>query len=47
VSPPGTNARAATIGLSFVSAITTLAVHALIGVYYCFDQLSSPLAERT
>ncbi|HEY0812271.1 MAG TPA: TMEM175 family protein [Pseudonocardia sp.] len=28
-----------TIGLSFVSAIATLAVHAALGVYYCFDQL--------
>jgi uncharacterized membrane protein len=29
----------ATIGLSFVSAITTLAVHAALAIYYCFDQL--------
>ena len=28
-----------TIGLAFVSAIATLAVHAAIAVYYCFDQL--------
>ena len=31
---------AATIGLSFVSAIATLAVHAAVALYYCFDQLS-------
>ncbi len=31
---------AATIGLSFVSAVLTLAVHAALGVYYCFDQLA-------
>jgi uncharacterized membrane protein len=30
----------ATIGLSFVSAIATLAVHAALALYYCFDQLS-------
>jgi uncharacterized membrane protein len=29
----------ATIGLSFVSAIATLAVHAALALYYCFDQL--------
>jgi uncharacterized membrane protein len=29
----------ATIGLSFVSAPLTLAVHALVALYYCFDQL--------
>lgn len=29
-----------TIALSFVSAIATLAVHAALGIYYCFDQLS-------
>ncbi len=29
----------ATIGLSFVSAIATLAVHAALAIYYCFDQL--------
>src|SRR5215470_1392335 len=28
-----------TIGLAFVSAVATLAVHAAIAVYYCFDQL--------
>jgi TMEM175 potassium channel family protein len=31
----------ATIGLSFVSAIATLTVHAALAVYYCFDQLST------
>jgi uncharacterized membrane protein len=30
----------ATIGLSFVSAVLTLAVHALLALYYCFDQLA-------
>ena len=29
-----------TIALSFVSAIATLAVHAALAIYYCFDQLS-------
>jgi hypothetical protein len=29
-----------TIGLSFVSAIVTLAVHAALALYYCFDQLT-------
>ncbi|HVQ89878.1 MAG TPA: TMEM175 family protein [Mycobacteriales bacterium] len=29
----------ATIGLSFISAIATLAVHGAIAIYYCFDQL--------
>ena len=28
-----------TIGLSFVSAIATLAVHGALAIYYCFDQL--------
>jgi hypothetical protein len=31
----------ATIGLSFVSAVLTLVVHALLAAYYCFDQLST------
>jgi uncharacterized membrane protein len=31
----------ATIGLSFVSAVLTLIVHALLALYYCFDQLTS------
>jgi uncharacterized membrane protein len=29
-----------TIGLSFVSAVAALAVHGLVAIYYCFDQLS-------
>jgi TMEM175 potassium channel family protein len=29
----------ATIGLSFISAIATLAVHGVLAIYYCFDQL--------
>jgi uncharacterized membrane protein len=32
----------ATIGLSFVSAVATLAVHAALAVYYCFDHLATP-----
>jgi len=32
----------ATIGLSFVSAIATLSVHAALALYYCFDQLRTP-----
>jgi uncharacterized membrane protein len=35
-----------TIGLSFVSAIATLSVHGALAVYYCFDQLATPRAER-
>jgi uncharacterized membrane protein len=31
----------ALIGLSFVSAVVTLAVHGLIALYYCFDQLTA------
>jgi uncharacterized membrane protein len=30
-----------TIGLSFVSAVITLIVHALLAAYYCFDQLAA------
>lgn len=30
-----------TIGLSFVNAILTLAVHAALAIYYCFDQLAT------
>ena len=30
----------ATIGLSFLSALLTLTVHALLALYYCFDQLA-------
>ncbi|MFL6162209.1 MAG: TMEM175 family protein [Jatrophihabitantaceae bacterium] len=29
-----------TIGLSFLSAVLTLIVHALLALYYCFDQLA-------
>ncbi len=36
---------AITIGLSFVSAVLTLAVHAALGLYYCFDQLSPARRE--
>ena len=36
----------ATIGLSFVSAIATLAVHGALALYYCFDQLATPRAKR-
>jgi uncharacterized membrane protein len=35
----------ATIGLSFISAPATLAVHAALAIYYCFDQL--PTIETT
>jgi uncharacterized membrane protein len=31
----------ATIGLSFVSAVLTLIVHAVLAAYYCFDQLAA------
>ena len=41
----GTVFYLATIGLSFVSAIATLAVHGALALYYCFDQL--PTARRT
>jgi len=36
----------ATIGLAFVSAVATLAVHAALAVYYCFDQLRTGRAGR-
>jgi TMEM175 potassium channel family protein len=36
----------ATIGLAFVSAVATLAVHAAVAVYYCFDQLRVPRTRR-
>jgi TMEM175 potassium channel family protein len=35
----------ATIGLAFVNAIATLAVHGALAIYYCFDQLAG--ADRT
>jgi uncharacterized membrane protein len=31
-----------TVGISFLSPIATLAVHGILAVYYCFDQLPSP-----
>jgi uncharacterized membrane protein len=34
----------ATVGLSFLSPIATLAVHGAIAVYYCFDQLRTGAA---
>jgi hypothetical protein len=39
----------ATIGLAFVNAIATLAVHAALAIYYCFDQLptSRPAGQTT
>jgi uncharacterized membrane protein len=36
----------ATVGLSFVSPIATLAVHGAMAVYYCFDHLPVPDGER-
>jgi hypothetical protein len=30
----------ALIGLAFVNAIVTLALHGLVAIYYCFDQLA-------
>ena len=36
----------ATIGLSFVNAIATLAVHGALALYYCFDQLATPRADQ-
>lgn len=35
----------ATVGLSFVTPVGTLAVHAALAVYYCFDQLRPGAAE--
>jgi uncharacterized membrane protein len=35
-----------TIGLSFVNAALTLAVHAALAIYYCFDQLPGIGAAR-
>lgn len=37
---PSYVAYLATIGLSFVSAIAALSVHAALALYYCFDQLT-------
>jgi uncharacterized membrane protein len=36
----------ATIGLSFINATATLAVHAALAIYYCFDQLPIVAAQR-
>jgi uncharacterized membrane protein len=36
----GSVVYAATIGLAFISAVATLAVHGLLGIHYCFDQLA-------
>jgi uncharacterized membrane protein len=36
----GTVLYIATIGLSYVNAIATLATHGALAVYYCFDQLA-------
>jgi uncharacterized membrane protein len=40
---------AGTVGLAFVSAIATLAVHAALAVYYCFNQLptTAPPSRET
>jgi hypothetical protein len=35
----GRRVEAFSDGLAFVNAIATLAVHAVIASYYCFDQL--------
>ena len=42
----GNVAYLATVGLSFISAIATLSVHAALALYYCFDQLATPSATR-
>jgi hypothetical protein len=42
----GNIAYLATIGLSFVSAIATLSVHAALAIYYCFDQLATSQSRR-
>jgi hypothetical protein len=36
---------AATIGLAYISPLAMLAAHALLAIYYCFDQLAP--ARRT
>jgi uncharacterized membrane protein len=40
---------AGAVGLSFLSAVAALALHGLLAVYYCFDQLTpgSPDADAT
>jgi uncharacterized membrane protein len=37
---------AATVGLAFVSAIATLAVHGALAIYYCFDQLPTARTDQ-
>jgi uncharacterized membrane protein len=37
----------ATVGLAFVNAIATLAVHGALAVYYCFDQLAGADRDRS
>jgi uncharacterized membrane protein len=41
----GSIVYAATVGLSFVSAVATLAVHGAIALYYCFDQISGRISS--
>lgn len=36
---------AGAVGLSFVSAVATLALHAALAIYYCFDQLTPSRAD--
>ena len=43
----GNIAYLATIGLSFVNAIATLAVHGALALYYCFNQLATPHANQS
>lgn len=38
---------AATIALAYLSPVAVLAVHGLLAVYYCFDQLAPARAART
>ena len=42
----GNLAYLATIGLSYVNAIATLSVHAVLALYYCFDQLATPNSSQ-
>jgi uncharacterized membrane protein len=41
----GNVAYLGTVGLSFVTPVGTLAVHAALALYYCFDQLRTDAAE--
>ncbi len=43
----GSLAYPATVGLSFVSAPITLALHLALAVYYAFNQVRAPLAAET